>query len=205
MDMFVEAGCDVLQLDQPTLMGIEWLGKNYGGKICFWNPVDIQTTIGSGQPEHHPGGEVHELVAHTLEQLAEICIPEEQVRVDVHHDADDARSPGRERPGGEVGPVSGLRHDVLNPAAGLVGDGATVDDAGDCRPRHAAQSRQLVDGSYHPAASPPGMGALPKLPNRNPAVKMMLYYFAAEDAIPTPNRYVRASSSRSTSGASILP
>jgi hypothetical protein len=48
MDMFVEAGCDVLQLDQPNLMGIEWLGKNYGGKICFWNPVDIQTTIGSG-------------------------------------------------------------------------------------------------------------------------------------------------------------
>lgn len=48
MDMFVEAGCDVLQLDQPTLMGIEWLGAHYGGKICFWNPVDIQTTMGSG-------------------------------------------------------------------------------------------------------------------------------------------------------------
>jgi hypothetical protein len=48
MDMFVEAGCDVLQLDQSELMGIEWLGKNYGGKICFWNPVDIQKTIGSG-------------------------------------------------------------------------------------------------------------------------------------------------------------
>lgn len=46
MDMFVEAGCDVLQLDQPNLMGIEWLGEHYGGKICFWNPVDIQTTIG---------------------------------------------------------------------------------------------------------------------------------------------------------------
>ncbi|OGV71347.1 MAG: hypothetical protein A2269_05945 [Lentisphaerae bacterium RIFOXYA12_FULL_60_10] len=48
MDMFIEAGCDILQLDQPALMGIEWLGKHYGGKICFWNPVDIQTTIGSG-------------------------------------------------------------------------------------------------------------------------------------------------------------
>ncbi len=48
MDMFVEASCDVLQLDQPTLMGIEWLGEHYRGKICFWNPVDIQTTIGSG-------------------------------------------------------------------------------------------------------------------------------------------------------------
>jgi uroporphyrinogen-III decarboxylase len=48
MDMFVEAGCDVIQLDQPTLMGIEWLGEHYGGRICFWCPVDIQTTIGSG-------------------------------------------------------------------------------------------------------------------------------------------------------------
>ncbi len=48
MDMFIEAGCDVLQLDQTNLMGIEWLGKNYGGKICFWNPVDIQATITNG-------------------------------------------------------------------------------------------------------------------------------------------------------------
>jgi len=47
-DMFIEAGCDVLQLDQPTLMGIEWLGEHYGGKICFWCPVDIQTTMSSG-------------------------------------------------------------------------------------------------------------------------------------------------------------
>jgi len=48
MDMFVEAGLDVLQLDQPALMGIEWLGKHYGGKLCFWNPVDIQTTMATG-------------------------------------------------------------------------------------------------------------------------------------------------------------
>ena len=48
LDMFVEAGCDVLQLDQPELMGIEWLGRNYGGKLCFWNAIDIQKTIGSG-------------------------------------------------------------------------------------------------------------------------------------------------------------
>ncbi|MFZ2657266.1 MAG: uroporphyrinogen decarboxylase family protein [Victivallales bacterium] len=48
MEMFVEAGCDAIQLDQPELMGIEWLGRNYGGKICFWNCVDIQQTIGSG-------------------------------------------------------------------------------------------------------------------------------------------------------------
>jgi len=45
MDMFVEAGLDVLQLDQPELMGIEWLGEQYGGKLCFWNCVDIQKTL----------------------------------------------------------------------------------------------------------------------------------------------------------------
>lgn len=48
MDMFVEGGCDVLQLDQPELMGIDWLGENYGGKLCFWNPVDIQKTLPTG-------------------------------------------------------------------------------------------------------------------------------------------------------------
>ena len=48
MDMFVEAGCDVIQLDQPRLMGIEWLGEHYAGKICFWNSVDIQQTLVTG-------------------------------------------------------------------------------------------------------------------------------------------------------------
>ena len=48
MGMFCEAGCDVIQLDQPNLMGIEWLAEHFGGKICFWNPVDIQTTIAQG-------------------------------------------------------------------------------------------------------------------------------------------------------------
>jgi uroporphyrinogen decarboxylase len=51
MDMFVEAGCDVLQLDQPALMGIDWLGDNYGGRMCFWNSSDIQTTLASGSLE----------------------------------------------------------------------------------------------------------------------------------------------------------
>ena len=45
MDFFVEGGCDVIQLDQPELMGIDWLGEHYGGRICFWNCVDIQKTM----------------------------------------------------------------------------------------------------------------------------------------------------------------
>jgi uroporphyrinogen decarboxylase len=48
MDLFIEGGCDVIQLDQPELMGIDWLGEHYGGRICFWNCVDIQQTMPTG-------------------------------------------------------------------------------------------------------------------------------------------------------------
>ncbi|MBS3764323.1 MAG: hypothetical protein KGZ25_13580 [Planctomycetes bacterium] len=49
--MFIEAGCDVLQLDQPKLSGINWLSENVGGELCFWNPVDIQRTVGNNDLE----------------------------------------------------------------------------------------------------------------------------------------------------------
>ncbi len=38
----IEIGVDVLQLDQPRLMGVDHLADEFGGKICFWNTVDIQ-------------------------------------------------------------------------------------------------------------------------------------------------------------------
>jgi hypothetical protein len=38
----IEIGVDVVQLDQPRLMGVERLASQFGGKICFWNTVDIQ-------------------------------------------------------------------------------------------------------------------------------------------------------------------
>lgn len=44
----IEIGMDVLQLDQPRLMGVERLANDFGGKICFWNTVDIQW---SARPE----------------------------------------------------------------------------------------------------------------------------------------------------------
>jgi len=50
MPLFIEAGCDVIQLDQPRLMGIDWLAEHCGGKICFWNCVDIQATLPYGDP-----------------------------------------------------------------------------------------------------------------------------------------------------------
>ncbi len=36
----VEIGVDVLQLDQPKLIGHDELRAGFGGKICFWNAVD---------------------------------------------------------------------------------------------------------------------------------------------------------------------
>jgi hypothetical protein len=38
----IEIGVDVLQLDQPRLMGVERLAGEFGSQICFWNTVDIQ-------------------------------------------------------------------------------------------------------------------------------------------------------------------
>jgi hypothetical protein len=38
----IAIGVDVLQLDQPRLMTYEALTEKFGGKICFWNMVDIQ-------------------------------------------------------------------------------------------------------------------------------------------------------------------
>ncbi|OQA00522.1 MAG: methylcobalamin:coenzyme M methyltransferase [Planctomycetes bacterium ADurb.Bin401] len=43
----IEAGVDVLQLDQPELMGLEKLA-NYRGKVTFWSPCDIQKVLPTG-------------------------------------------------------------------------------------------------------------------------------------------------------------
>ena len=38
----IEIGVDLVQLDQPRLMGHRALADCFGGRICFWNTVDIQ-------------------------------------------------------------------------------------------------------------------------------------------------------------------
>ena len=48
MDDMIEAGIDCFQFDQPRLYGIEWLAERFGGRATFWCPVDIQTTLQSG-------------------------------------------------------------------------------------------------------------------------------------------------------------
>jgi len=41
----IDIGADVLQIDQPRLLGVDRLADEFGGKICFWNCVDIQWSV----------------------------------------------------------------------------------------------------------------------------------------------------------------
>jgi hypothetical protein len=48
---FVEAGLDVIQMDQQENMGLENLDACVGGRLAFWCPVDIQRTMVRGSLE----------------------------------------------------------------------------------------------------------------------------------------------------------
>ena len=58
----VDIGVDVLQLDQPRLMGYENLVNASGGKLCFFNCVDIQWSA-------RPDTTLEELTAETEKML----------------------------------------------------------------------------------------------------------------------------------------
>jgi hypothetical protein len=47
----VEVGVDVLQVDQPALLGVERLGSAFGARVTFWSPVDIQQVMPTGNRE----------------------------------------------------------------------------------------------------------------------------------------------------------
>ena len=47
----VEAGLDVIQMDQQENMGLDRLRREFGGTITFWCPVDIQQTMARGNPD----------------------------------------------------------------------------------------------------------------------------------------------------------
>jgi len=44
----IDCGVQVLQFDQPALHDIDALGDSFGGRVTFWCPVDIQTTMQTG-------------------------------------------------------------------------------------------------------------------------------------------------------------
>ncbi len=41
----IEAGVDVLNLEQPRALGIEAIGRQFAGKVCFSSGCDIQQTL----------------------------------------------------------------------------------------------------------------------------------------------------------------
>jgi hypothetical protein len=48
--LFIEAGIDVLNMQQPRCYGIEELGRRFAGKVAFLTTVDIQATLPGGDP-----------------------------------------------------------------------------------------------------------------------------------------------------------
>ena len=44
----IEIGADILNFNQPDLFGVEKLGNDFGGKVCFNCPVDHQTVAIKG-------------------------------------------------------------------------------------------------------------------------------------------------------------
>ena len=51
LDDLIDAGLDVIQMDQQENMGLERLGREFGGRITFWCPVDIQQTMARGNAD----------------------------------------------------------------------------------------------------------------------------------------------------------
>jgi len=60
----IEIGADILNFNQPDLFGIEKLGHDFGGKVCFNCPVDHQTVAVYGTPD-----EIFEYVSRLYKQL----------------------------------------------------------------------------------------------------------------------------------------
>ena len=48
LDDFIDAGLQVIQMDQQENMGVDLLAERFGGRLAFWCPVDIQATMVHG-------------------------------------------------------------------------------------------------------------------------------------------------------------
>ncbi len=51
VDRFIEAGADVLNLQQPQAYGLVEFGERFRGKVCFLTTVDVQATMPRGVEE----------------------------------------------------------------------------------------------------------------------------------------------------------
>jgi hypothetical protein len=63
VERFIDAGVDVMNMQQPRAYGIEELGRRYRGRIAFLATVDIQATLPTGRADL-VRREAHELVNH---------------------------------------------------------------------------------------------------------------------------------------------
>ena len=63
MPEFIDLGLDVINLQQPLALGIEEIGRDFRGKICFESLLDIQKTLPSGTREEMEQ-EAHLLLEH---------------------------------------------------------------------------------------------------------------------------------------------
>ena len=48
---FIDAGVDVMNMQQPLAYGIVEIGERFAGKVCFLSTVDIQATLPGGNAE----------------------------------------------------------------------------------------------------------------------------------------------------------
>jgi hypothetical protein len=62
---WIDCGLDVVNLQQPRNLGIEEIGRRYGGRICFESLCDIQATLPRGDAK-----EIREEAALLLDQWA---------------------------------------------------------------------------------------------------------------------------------------
>jgi hypothetical protein len=53
LDDLIEIGLEAIHMDQQENMGLELLGKRFGGRLTFFAPVDIQKTM-----QMEPGGDL---------------------------------------------------------------------------------------------------------------------------------------------------
>jgi len=63
LEDLVELGVDIINIHQPRLLGIEEVGAQLAGRVCFEASVDVQATLPGGDRQAIER-EVHDLVAH---------------------------------------------------------------------------------------------------------------------------------------------
>lgn len=67
LDDLIEAGLDVIHMDQQENMGLDALGERFRGRINFFSPVDIQNTMVKGS--------TRDIRAYCRAMAAHLCTP----------------------------------------------------------------------------------------------------------------------------------